>query len=51
MFLGQEEEEKDKEKDKEKGTVGPASRPDPQVVFDGLPHVWNGIVSRPFSFS
>ena len=51
MFLGQEEEEKDKEKDKEKGTVGPASRPDPQVVFDGLPHVWNGIVSRPFSLS
>jgi hypothetical protein len=50
MFLGQEEEEKDKEKDKEKETIEPASRPDPQVVFEGLPHVWNGIVSRPLSF-
>jgi len=50
MFLGQEEEEKDKEKDKEKETTEPASRPDPQVVFEGLPHVWNGIVSRPLSF-
>ena len=50
MFLGQEEEEKDKEKDKEKETAGLASRPDPQVVFEGLPHVWNGIVSRRLSF-
>jgi len=50
MFLGQEEEEKEKEKDKEKETSGLASRPDPQVVFEGLPHVWNGIVSRRLSF-
>jgi hypothetical protein len=50
MFLGQEEEEKDKDKDKDKEATGPASRPDPQVVFEGLPHVWNGIVSRPLSF-
>jgi hypothetical protein len=50
MFLGQEEEEKEKEKEKEKETTEPASRPDPQVVFEGLPHVWNGIVSRPLSF-
>ena len=50
MFLGQEEEEKDKEKDKEKEATGFASRPDPQAVFEGLPHVWNGIVSRRFSF-
>jgi hypothetical protein len=48
MFLGQEEEEKEKEKERKEL----ASRPDPQVVFEGLPHVWNGIVSlnRPFSF-
>jgi hypothetical protein len=39
MFLGQEEEDKEKER-KEK-----ALRPDPQVVFEGLPHVWSGIVS------
>lgn len=51
MFLGQEEEEKDKEKGKEKETAGLASRPDPQAVFEGLPHVWNGIVSRGLSFS
>jgi len=51
MFLGQEEEEKDKERDKEKETAGLASRPDPQVVFEGLPHVWSGIVSRRLSFS
>jgi hypothetical protein len=46
MFLGQEEEEKEKER-KEL-----ASRPDPQAVFEGLPHVWNGIVSPnlPISF-
>lgn len=52
MFLGQEEEDKEKEKerDKEKETSGLASRPDPQVVFEGLPHVWNGIVSRRLSF-
>jgi hypothetical protein len=37
MFLGQEEEEKERKEQ--------ASRPDPQVVFEGLPHVWNGIVS------
>lgn len=41
MFLGQEEEDKDKEKEMKEQT----SRPDPQVVFEGLPHVWNGIVS------
>jgi hypothetical protein len=41
MFLGQEEEEKEKEKERNEL----ASRPDPQVVFEGLPHVWNGIVS------
>jgi hypothetical protein len=41
MFLGQEEEDKDKDKE----TKEQASRPDPQVVFEGLPHVWNGIVS------
>lgn len=41
MFLGQEEEEKDKEKERK----GQASRPDPQVIFEGLPQVWNGIVS------
>ncbi len=39
MFLGQEEEDKEKEKKEQ------ASRPDPQVVFEGLPPVWNGIVS------
>ena len=50
MFLGQEEEEKDKEKDREKEMSGPASRPDPQAVFEGLPRIWNGIVSRPLSF-
>jgi hypothetical protein len=49
MFLGQEEEEKEKEKDKEKETIEHTSRPDPQVVFEALPHVWNGIVSRPLS--
>lgn len=41
MFLGQEEEDKDKEKEMKEQ----ASRPDPQAVFEGLPHVWNGIVS------
>jgi hypothetical protein len=41
MFLGQEEEDKDKDKEMKEQ----ASRPDPQVVFEGLPHVWNGIVS------
>ena len=38
MFLGQEEEEKKEMKEQ-------ASRPDPQAIFEGLPHVWNGIVS------
>ena len=47
MFLGQEEEEREKEKAKEKDAIGLASRPDPQVVFEGLPRVWNGIVSFP----
>ena len=42
MFLGQEEEEREKDKERKEQ----ASRPDPQVVFEGLPHVWNGIVSR-----
>lgn len=48
MFLGQEEEEKEKEKERKEL----ASRPDPQAVFEGLPHIWNGIVSpnRPISF-
>jgi hypothetical protein len=46
MFLGQEEEEKDKEKERKEQ----ASRPDPQVVFGGLPHVWNGIVSNRLLF-
>jgi len=41
MFLGQEEEEKEKERERKELV----SRPDPQVVFEGLPHVWNGIVS------
>jgi hypothetical protein len=41
MFLGQEEEDKDKDTEMKEQT----SRPDPQVVFEGLPHVWNGIVS------
>ena len=41
MFLGQEEEEKEREKERKELAL----RPDPQVVFDGLPHVWNGIVS------
>lgn len=41
MFLGQEEEDKDKDKEMKER----ASRPDPQVVFEGLPHVWNGTVS------
>jgi len=47
MFLGQEEEEKDKERERgREEAIEVASRPDPQVVFEGLPHVWNGIVSR-----
>lgn len=41
MFLGQEEEEKEKERKEQ------ASRPDPQVIFEGLPHVWSGIISMP----
>jgi hypothetical protein len=41
MFLGQEDEDKDKDKEMKEQ----ASRPDPQVVFEGLPHLWNGIVS------
>jgi hypothetical protein len=47
VFLGQEEEEKEKEKEKEEEKEGKeqASRPNPEVVFEGLPHVWNGIVS------
>jgi hypothetical protein len=45
MFLGQEEEEKEKEKERKEL----ASLPDPQVVFEGLPHVWNGIVSFLFT--
>jgi hypothetical protein len=45
MFLGQEEEDKEKGKEKEKETKEQASRPDPQVAFERLPHVWNGIVS------
>ena len=43
MFLGQEEEEKEKERERERKEQ--SSRPDPQVVFEGLPHVWNGVVS------
>ncbi|KAI0269042.1 hypothetical protein BGY98DRAFT_1016187, partial [Russula aff. rugulosa BPL654] len=43
MFLGQEEEDKDKDTEMKEQT----SRPDPQVVFEGLPHVWNGIISMP----
>lgn len=52
MFLGQEEEEKDKGKDAMGGSGGrpEASVPDPQAVFDGLPRVWNGVVSL-FSLS
>lgn len=48
MFLGQEEEEKEREKERKELAL----RPDPQVVFEGLPHVWNGIVSLnwPLSF-
>ena len=45
MFLGQEEEEKEKERERKEL----ASPPDPQVVFEGLPHVWNGIVSLLFT--
>ena len=48
MFLGQEEEEKERGKERKELAL----RPDPQVVFEGLPHVWNGIVSLnwPLSF-
>ncbi|KAI9509768.1 hypothetical protein F5148DRAFT_1298712 [Russula earlei] len=53
MFLGQEEEEKDKERerDREKEMIGLASQPDPQVVFEGLPHVWSGTISMPVDSS
>ncbi|KAH9032799.1 transcription factor S-II, central domain-containing protein [Lactarius pseudohatsudake] len=44
MFLGQEEEEKGK--DATRGRPE-ASAPDPQAVFDGLPRVWNGVISMP----
>lgn len=44
MFLGQEEEEKGK--DAMRGRPE-ASAPDPQAVFDGLPRVWNGVISMP----
>ena len=44
MFLGQEEEEKDNG-GKGKTARPEASLPDPQAVFDGLPRVWNGVVS------
>jgi hypothetical protein len=44
MFLGQEE-----EKEKEKGLIEESSsQPDPQIVFQSLPRVWNGIVSFRF---
>jgi hypothetical protein len=46
MFLGQEEEDKERQKEKEKEKIGVASQAaDPQVILEGLPHVWNGIVS------
>ncbi|KAH9056266.1 hypothetical protein EDB87DRAFT_1638219 [Lactarius vividus] len=44
MFLGQEEEEKGKDAMRGKPE---ASAPDPQAVFDGLPRVWNGVISMP----
>ncbi|KAH9986087.1 hypothetical protein BJV74DRAFT_775111 [Russula compacta] len=31
--------------------IGASSRPDPQVVFEGLPCVWNGIISMPVDSS
>ncbi|KAI9431373.1 hypothetical protein H4582DRAFT_1858968 [Lactarius indigo] len=47
MFLGQEEEEKDnKGKDAMRGRPE-TSAPDPQAIFDGLPRVWNGVISMP----
>ncbi|KAH9967592.1 hypothetical protein BC827DRAFT_605522 [Russula dissimulans] len=52
MFLGQEEEEKEKERGKgREEVIEMASRPDPQVVFEGLPHLWNGIISMPVDSS
>jgi hypothetical protein len=45
MFLGQEEEEKDN--NRKNGRLE-ASVPDPQAIFDGLPRVWNGVVSLIF---
>ena len=55
MFLGQEEEDREKEKDKEgekekEIEKAASSRPDPQVVFEGLPCVWNGTVSSRLLF-
>lgn len=46
MFLGQEEEDNQGGKGKNaSGGKLEASGPDPQAIFDGLPRVWNGVVS------